>query len=146
LDGGSTFSAPAVAAAATEHAIARLLRGTTWQAVTREIAWHAAAAADGDYELAELVVGVADEVLSELIDGMECRVDAAAVRGWDEHIQWRPHDFEGAELVATIAAAEEAERLVVAAHRSRASVSSSPRRPGSAVPKASRAVAALAVS
>ena len=72
----------AVAAGATERAIARLLRGTTWQAVTREIAWQAAAAADGDYELAERVVGVADDVLSELIDGIECRVDTAVVRAW----------------------------------------------------------------
>ena len=112
----SAFSAPAVAAAATERAVARLLRGSTWQAIIREIAWHAVADADGDHELAARVMPVADEVLSELIDGIECRADSAAVRAWHDHLEWRPHDLEGAELVATIAASEEAERLVVAAY------------------------------
>lgn len=114
----SSFSAAAVAAAATERAIARLLRGTTWQAVLREIAWRAVreAEAGGGRELIGTVASAADEVLSELVDGMECRVDAAAVRAWHDHLRWRPHDLEGAELVATIAASEEAERLVVAAY------------------------------
>lgn len=112
----SGFSAPAVAAAATERGIARLLRGATWQAIVREIAWHAVADADGDHELAARLMPLADEVLSELIDGIECRADAAAARAWHDHLEWRPHDLEGAELVATIAASEEAERLVVAAY------------------------------
>jgi hypothetical protein len=112
----SAFSSPAVAAAATERAVARLLRGSTWQAIVREIAWHAVAEADGDHELAARLMPVADEVLSELIDGIECRADSAAVRAWHDHLEWRPHDLEGSELVATIAASEEAERLVVAAY------------------------------
>jgi hypothetical protein len=111
-----TFSAAAVAATATERAVARLLRGATWQATTWEIAWHAVAAAGGDRELTRSVVGVADEVLSAQIDGIECRVDAAAVRAWHAHLRWRPHDLAGAELVATIAASEEAEDLVFAAY------------------------------
>ena len=112
----SAFSAPALAAAATERAVTRLLRGSTWQAVIREIAWHAVADAEGDHELAVRVMPVADEVLSELIDGIECRADSAAVRAWHDHLEWRPHDLEGAELVATIAASEEADRLVVDAY------------------------------
>jgi hypothetical protein len=112
----ASFSAAAVAAAATECAVARLLRGSTWQAIVREIAWHAVAEADGDHELAVRIMPVADEVLSELVDGIECRADSAAVRAWQDHLEWRPHDLEGAELVATIAASEEAERLVAAAY------------------------------
>jgi hypothetical protein len=112
----SAFSAPAVAAAVTERAVARLLRGSTWQAIVREIAWHAVAEAHGDPEQAVSIMPVADEVLSELVDGIECRADSAAVRAWQDHLEWRPHDLEGAELVATIAASEEAERLVVAAY------------------------------
>jgi hypothetical protein len=110
------FSAAEIAATATERAIARLLRGRTWQATTREIAWHAAAAVGGDIEVTRTVVGIADEVLSAHVDGIECRADAAAVRAWHAHVDWRPHDLEGAELVASIAAAEEAERLVAAAY------------------------------
>jgi hypothetical protein len=112
----SAFSAAAVAATATERAVAGLLRGATWQATTWEIAWHAVAAGGSDRELTRSVVGVADEVLSAQIDGVECRVDAAAVRAWHAHLRWRPHDLAGAELVATIAASEEAEGLVVAAY------------------------------
>jgi hypothetical protein len=115
-DVDTSFSTAAVAATATEHALAQLLRGTTWQATIREIAWHAAAEADGDHELAVTVMPVADEVLSSLIDGVECRVDAAALRAWHDHLSWRPHDGEGAELVATITASEEAERLVAVAY------------------------------
>jgi hypothetical protein len=111
-----TFSAAAVAAAVTARAVERLLRGATWQATTREIAWRAVSEAGGERELIPNVVGVADEVLSELIDGIECRVDATAARAWREHVAWRPHDLAGAELVATLAASEEAERLVVAAY------------------------------
>lgn len=112
----SPFSAPAVAAAATERALARLLRGRTWQATVREIAWQAVAAAEGDHALAVRLVPVADALLSELADGIECRVDAATVRAWTEHLEWRPHDAEGAEVAATIAAAEESERLVLDAY------------------------------
>jgi hypothetical protein len=114
----SFFSAAEVAAVATRGAIARLLRGTTWHAVTREIAWRAIreAEADGGRELIGKVGSVVDEVLSERIDGIECRVDAAAVGAWHDHLRWRAHDLAGAELVATIAASEEAERLVVAAY------------------------------
>ena len=115
-DVDTPFSTAAVAAAATEQALARLLRGATWQGTIREIAWHAAAEADGDHELAVTVMPVADDVLSGLIDGVECRVDAAALRAWYDHLSWRPHDVEGAELVATITASEEAERLVAAAY------------------------------
>jgi hypothetical protein len=115
-DVDTSFSTAAVAAAATEQALARLLRGATWQGTIREIAWHAAAEADGDHELAVTVMPIADEVLSDLIDGVECRVDAASLRAWEEHLSWRPHDVEGAELVATITASEEAERLVAAAY------------------------------
>jgi hypothetical protein len=115
-DVDTPFSTAAVAAAATQHALARLLRGATWQGTIREIAWHAAAEADGGHELAVTVMPVADEVLSDLIDGVECRADAAALNAWHEHLSWRPHDVEGAELVATITASEEAERLVAAAY------------------------------
>jgi hypothetical protein len=112
----ASSSTAAVAEAATARAIARLLRGATWQALTWEIAWHAVAAADGDRELARSLVGVADEVLSERIDGIECRADAAALRAWRDHVAWRPHDHEGADLAAAIAASDEAEGLVVAAY------------------------------
>jgi hypothetical protein len=81
-----------------------------------EIAWHAAAGADGDYDLIASLVRVADESLSELVDGIECRVDAAAVRAHRDHLHWRPHDHEGAELVATLEARDEAERLVADAY------------------------------
>jgi hypothetical protein len=115
-DSDQSFSAAALAAEATQRAIERLLRGGTWPGITREIAWRAVSKAGGDLELIVTVAPVADEVLSDLIDGVECRVDTAAVRAWHDHLSWRPHDLEGAELVATITAAEEAEDRVVAAY------------------------------
>lgn len=111
-----SFSAAAVAAGATERALVRLLRGTTWQAITREIAWRAVVERGGDGDLIEALMGFADAWLSELADGIECRVDAAAVRAWRAHLSQWPHDHAGAELVATLEAREEAERLVTAAY------------------------------
>jgi hypothetical protein len=111
-----SWSAAAVAAAATERALGRLLRGATWQAITCEIAWRAVVEAGADGDLIEDLTGFADASLSGLADGIECRVDAAAVRAWRAHLGRWPHDHAGAELVATLEAREEAERLVAAAY------------------------------
>lgn len=110
------FSAAAVAAAATERALERLVRGATWQAITCEIAWHAVVETGADRGLVKDLARFADASLSELTDGIECRVDAAAVRAGRAHLDRRPHDRAGAELAATIEAGDEAERLVVAAY------------------------------
>ena len=72
--------------------------------------------ADCDRDLIGNLARVADESLGELIDGIECRVGAAAVRARCAHLRWRPHDHAGAELAAALEACEEAERLVVAAY------------------------------
>lgn len=111
-----SFSVAAVAAGATERALVRLLRGSTWQAITREIAWRAVVEGGGDGDLIEALMGFADAWLSELADGIECRVDAAALGAWRAHLSQWPHDHAGAELVATLEAREEAERLVAAAY------------------------------
>src|SRR3982751_6564698 len=97
----SSFSAAAVAAAATERALERLLRGATWQAITREIAWRAVAEAGGGHDLGR---------------NFGCVAGAPAVRAWRGHLRWRPHDHAGAELAAAIEAREEAQQLVVAAY------------------------------
>jgi hypothetical protein len=72
--------------------------------------------AEGDPDSIGTLACVADEALSELIDGIEYRVDAAAVRARRDHLRWRPHDEAGADLAAELEAREEAERLVVAAY------------------------------
>lgn len=111
-----SFPAAAVAAAATERALERLMRGATWQAVTCEIAWRAVVETGADRGLVKDLTGFAGALLSELTDGIECRVDAAAVRAGRAHLDRRPHDHTGAELVATLEARDEAERLVAAAY------------------------------
>jgi hypothetical protein len=116
VDDYASFSAAAVAAAATERALGRLLRGASWSALSYELAWHAVAAAGGDQALIAALAQFADERLSEAIDGVEFHVDAATVRARSEHLRWRPHDHAGAELAAMLEANDEAERLVLAAY------------------------------
>ena len=110
------FSAAAVAAAATERALERLVRGATWQAVTCEIGWHAVAETGADRGLIKPLAALADTLLTEGIEGIECRVDAAAVKAGRAHLDRWPHDQGGAELAATLEAGDEAERLVAAAY------------------------------
>ena len=116
MDQVASFSAAAVAAAATERAVGRLLRGASWQALSYELAWHAVATAGGDQLLIAALAQFADERLSEQIDGVEFQVDAATVRARSEHLRWRPHDHAGAELAAVLEANDEAERLVLTAY------------------------------
>ena len=116
MDDSASFSAAAVAAAATERALARLLRGASWQARSYELAWDAAAAVGGGEALIAALAQLADETLSVEIDGVEFRVDSATVRARSEHLRSRPHDHAGAELTAVLEANDEAERLVLAAY------------------------------
>src|SRR5262245_24297903 len=103
---GSQFSAPAVAEAATEAALRRLLRGRNWEAIMREIAWRATNACAADVELVDRLTELADHRFSELVEGVEFQVDQAATKFRGEYLRWRPQDHDGADLGAELEAQE----------------------------------------
>jgi hypothetical protein len=96
--------------------MARLLRGSSWEAITREIAWHALEARIADADLVESLSRLADERLSELVEGVEFQVDRAASQAWSEYVQRRPRDREGAKRIAMLEARHRAEHLVAVAY------------------------------
>jgi len=77
-----------------------LLRGGTWQALARELAWSAALATGAAYRVIDWLAPLVEARLAERVDGLEFRVDMAATSARDEHVRRWPHDHAGAETVA----------------------------------------------
>jgi hypothetical protein len=112
----SRFSAAAVAEVATGAALRRLLRGRSWEAITREIAWRATDACACDVELVDALTTLADDCFSELVERVEFQVDQAVEKSWSEYVRRWPHDYEGAERFAVLEARGLAEHLLAVAY------------------------------
>lgn len=85
-----------------------LLRGGTWQALARELAWTAVRSAGANYETIDWLTPLVEARLGEHVDGLEFAVDMAAVRARTEHVERWPHDLEGADTAATLDGYDEA--------------------------------------
>lgn len=96
----------------TARALRRLLRGGTWQALARELAWQAIRAGGGKNDWLEPLSASIDERLAMQIDGVEFAVERALLAAAGEHLERWPRDFPGAELCAVQKAADEALRLL----------------------------------
>lgn len=94
------------------RALTWFLRGGTWQALARELAWHAAQATGGDLRTIEWLTPLLETRLAEAVDGLAYDVDMASAAARRDHIDAWPHDVEGADTAATLDGYEAAvERL-----------------------------------
>jgi hypothetical protein len=78
-------------------------RDQGYPALCREIAWIAARATETDRDDLEWLVSLVDRQLAERIDQLPLVVHRASVDAAREHRSSRPHDDEGADLVADLA-------------------------------------------
>lgn len=93
-----------------EGALARLLRGGTWEGLANEIAWEAVRSTGAEPSCLEWLPALVGANLSEWVDGVEFQLEGARVSAREEHLGEWPHDAAGAETAATLAAHEEADR------------------------------------
>jgi hypothetical protein len=95
-----------------ERALRRFLRGGTWPAVAREIAWHALSAADADYARLDGLTALVEGKLTQAIDGLHPTLESVWIAATEDHLRSWPHDREGAETIALLDADEEAMRVL----------------------------------
>jgi hypothetical protein len=96
----------------TERALRRFLRGGTWPALAREIAWHALRATEADYMKLDALTALVEEKLAQAIDGLHPTVESVWIAATDDHLRSWPHDQEGAETIASLEGYEEAMRVL----------------------------------
>jgi hypothetical protein len=82
------------------RALRRFLRGGTWPALARELAWTAVHSAGANYATIEWLTPLVEARLAETVDGLEFAVDMASVRARQEYTLRRPYDREGADAAA----------------------------------------------
>lgn len=95
-----------------EQALRRLLRGGTWEALTREIAWHALRATGAENSWLDGLTALVEARLGDAIDALERGVERVCVSATAEHLRSWPHDREGAETIAVLDGREEAAQVL----------------------------------
>jgi hypothetical protein len=90
------------------RALERLLRGGTWEGLSRELAWEAVRSTGVELSCLEWLPGLLEGRLSEYVDGLQFVLEGARAAREAEHLRQWPHDHAGAEAAATLAADEKA--------------------------------------
>jgi hypothetical protein len=83
-------------------------REQSYQALCREIAWTAARSAGSDRDDLDWLVPLVERRLAEHIEDLPLVVRRSSLAAEREHLVIRPHDDDGAELVADSAARDAA--------------------------------------
>jgi len=91
-------------------ALKQLLRGGSFEALAREIAWRAVHAAGANYATIDWLAPLIAERLGAHVDGLEFGVDMASVRARARHRQLHPGDTDGADTAAALVGREYATR------------------------------------
>jgi len=81
-------------------ALHELLRGGSWEALAREIAWRAVHEAGANYATIEWLTPLVEQRFAERIAGLEYQVDMASVRARQQRLRRRPGDRERADNAA----------------------------------------------
>jgi hypothetical protein len=95
-----------------ERALRRFLRGGTWPAMAREIAWHALRATEADHTRLDGLTALVEARLAQAIDGLHATVESVWFAATEDHLRSWPHDREGAETIALLDGYEEAMRVL----------------------------------
>ena len=90
----------------------RFLRGGTWEALAREIAWEAVRSSGVEHACVEWLSELVEARLSDRIDGFEFLIERACVSGRCDHHRIWPGDLPGAETAAVLEGREEAARVL----------------------------------
>ncbi len=109
-------SSEQVAEEALAEALRRLCRGGGWEGLARELAWRAVTSGARDPRRIDLLADSAGSMLAALVDEALWAVERSVLEGWDEYLEDRPGDREGAFAAVRLDAGEEAGRLVAAAY------------------------------
>ena len=90
----------------------RFLRGATWEALVREIAWEAVRSSGVEHSCVDWLSGLVEARLSDRVDGFEFLVERACVSGRCDHLLVWPGDLPGAETAAVLEGQDEAARVL----------------------------------
>jgi hypothetical protein len=83
------------------RALTWFLRGGTWQALARELAWTAVQSAGANYATIEWLTPLVEARLAVAVDGLEFQVDMTCVRARRDHMERGTSDRAGAEDAAS---------------------------------------------
>ena len=103
-----------IAEEALGNSLSALCRGS-WEGVARGVAWQVASAYTRDLRSIETLAEAAEEIFTALIDEALWTVERTVAQTWDEFLELRPGDAEGALAAARLDAAEESAQLVESA-------------------------------
>ena len=101
-----------VAEEALRGALRDLCRGGCWEGVVRGVAWQAASTDARDPRSIEMLTDAAEAIFASLIDQALWAVERVVADAWDEFLELRPGDEEGALAAARLDASEESIELV----------------------------------
>lgn len=108
------YSREKIAEEALGNSLLALCRGS-WKGVARGVAWQVASTYARDLRSIETLAEAAEEIFTALIDEALRTVERTVAQTWDEFLELRPGDAEGALAAARLDAAEESAQLVEAA-------------------------------
>lgn len=103
-----------IAEEALRGALRELCRGGSWEGVVRGVAWKVASTDPRDPRSIEMLAETAEAIFASLIDEALWAVERVVVEAWDEFLELRPGDEEGALAAARLDASEESIQLVEA--------------------------------
>ena len=86
--------------------------GATWRGLARGLAWRVVSAGERHPRSIEMVANAAEAMLVSLIDEALWAIERVVVQAWEESLEARPGDSEGALTAARLDAMEESVRLV----------------------------------
>jgi len=104
-----------IAEEALDCALRDLCRGGSWEGVVRGIAWQAASSNRRDRRSIEMLADAAQAIFASLIDEALWAVERTVAETFDEFLELRPGDNQGAIAAARLDASEESARLVESA-------------------------------
>jgi hypothetical protein len=105
-----------IAEEALRSALLEQCRGGSWEGVVRGVAWQAfsGGGAPGPRSI-EMLADEAATMFASLIDEALCILERVVAQTWQEFLEVRPGDSEGALAAARLDASEESARLVESA-------------------------------
>jgi hypothetical protein len=101
-----------VAEEIAERALRRFLRGGTWLALAREIAWHALLETKADPTRLDALSALVEAKLAETVDELDRAIEPVCVAATESHLENWPHDREGAETIAVLDGQDEAMQVL----------------------------------
>ena len=104
-----------IAEEALRGALRQLCRGGSWEGVVRGVAWQVVSTDPRDPRSIEILAEAAEAIFASLIDEALWAVERVVVEAWDEFLELRPGDEEGALAAARLDASEECLQLVESA-------------------------------